>query len=155
MKILARILCCLSVLLTLSACSRHEGDDDVRQARARADKERNEREQQAMVIGMVALGANAFARDFGCAPGGPSDLLKQPTPERLEALGCKLTEQQRGRQWREYMAPGTVLDSVPDLSFVRRWDGILVLQWKDHGRDIRQCSFLDAEYLACAALKPI
>lgn len=112
---------------------------EVREAEA-------QRTAKSQLLYMVALAASMFARDVGCAPGAATDLMAQPSPDRLRALGCGPGRQVRG----EYLPPSPSLrEAARGLAFVRRWDGLMVIEFPQFDGSKGQCTFLDAEHSEC------
>ncbi len=115
-------------------------DADAKVARREAETQRIEKDQ---LLFHVASAASQFARDAGCAPGAPSDLVGKPSRDRMRDLGCKQGVQVNG----DYLPP-SVREAAKRLAFVRRWDGLMVIEYAKVGGSKDQCTFLDAELLA-------
>lgn len=114
---------------------------EAKVARREAEAQRIEKDQ---LLSHVASAASQFARHAGCAPGAPSDLVGKPSADRMRALGCKPGVQVNG----EYLPP-SLREAAKRLAFVRRWDGLMVIEYAKVGGSKDQCTFLDAEHSKC------
>jgi hypothetical protein len=124
---------------------------------ARNDRHKAAVDGETRLLRHVATAANEFGRAFGCAPGAPTDLLSSPTDERLADLDCTGAEDDGAAAVVKSHLPPEAIEKLSDIAFVRRWDGLHVIQYISRrgyngAQSVERCTFLDAEYERCPSL---